>query len=133
MLVVYRRQGLVQPPWIRRLVYRFAPGGLEIQLTMQRVFWPTLFTSRTLQPVHVRPQYNDISVEQAEAPSETALLTAPTSRELALDPYVVNWRSRFDYVLLVGATDLLPQPGLGNDILRRVDGTRDMALFAITR
>lgn len=131
VLVVYSKQGGALPPWTRRLVYDFEPGNLAPLLTMdRRAFWPTLFTSRTLQPVHALPPYREISVEQAEGPPETAL-TAPTPRDLMFNPYMANWRGRFDYILLVGARDLAPQAEPGAGTLRRVDGGGDLALFAI--
>ena len=77
--------------WYRRLIYNFQPyDGFAPLLTIDRqAFWPTLFTSRTLQPVHVRPPYKAISVEQAMGPPDTAL-TALTKRDLELDPYMAD-------------------------------------------
>ena len=69
-------------------------------LLQQHAFWPTMFTSDTLQPVHVRPPYKALSVPQGMLPPATAL-TAPTARDLALSPYLADWRQNFDYVLLM--------------------------------
>jgi hypothetical protein len=95
---------------------RLPSGSLAPLLTIdKRALWPALFTSRTLQPVHVISPYRDIAVEQVVLPSYTALLH-PTARDLALNPYFVDWRSHFDYVLVLqpgrlkDEAPLLPQP-----------------------
>jgi hypothetical protein len=113
--------------------YHGGPITLVPLLTIDRqAFWPTLFASRTLQPLHVKPPFLDISVDQAEAPPVTALVR-PTQRTLTLTPYVRDWRSHFDYLLLVGAADLPPDLGLPPEALQRLDGTENFALFAIRK
>lgn len=133
-VIVVDDSAAVQPPSFRQRIFFHAEPGVPVPLlTMDRqAFWPTLFTSRTLQPVHVLPPYLAISVEQSMQPSTRALIH-PTVRDLQLTPYVRNWRQDFDYVLLVGAAAMPPEPALGSDVLRRVDATNDAVLFAIRK
>jgi hypothetical protein len=118
----------------RQLIYNFQPyDSFAPLLTIdRRAFWPTLFTSRTLQPVHVLPPYRSIAVEQAMGPPDTAL-TVPTERDLGLNPYMADWRTNFDYVLLGGASELTPQQGLVPGILKQLEGSEHWALFAIQK
>jgi hypothetical protein len=85
VLVVWHRGGAGRS--YRQLIYNFQPyDSFAPLLTVdRRAFWPTLFTSRTLQPVHVLPPYTAIAVEQAMGPPDTAL-TVPTERDLGLNP-----------------------------------------------
>jgi hypothetical protein len=46
---------------------------------------------------------------------------------------VRDWRSHFDYLLLMGAADLPPDLGLPPEALQRLDGTENFALFAIRK
>jgi hypothetical protein len=81
-------------------------------LLERRSLWPNLFADPSQQPVTVRPAFRAVV-----APSPLA--TAPFDQELASDdpspttranlPYLVNWRSRFDYVLVMQAGGM-PDP-----------------------
>jgi hypothetical protein len=134
VLVVWHRGAGGIGKWYRQLIYNFEPYDTFAPLLTvdRRAFWPTLFTSRTLQPVHVLPPYRAISVEQAMGPPDTAL-TAPTQRDLGLNPYMADWRTNFDYVLLGGAGELTPQQGLVPGILKQLEGSEHWALFAIQK
>jgi hypothetical protein len=68
------------------------------------------------------PPCRAIAVEQATGPPDTAL-TVPTERDLGLNPYMADWRTNFDYVLLGGASELTPQQGLVPGILRQLEGS----------
>jgi hypothetical protein len=117
------------PIW--RILYRYDPGMLPPLLTIDRqAFWPALFTSRTLQPVHVIPPYRAIAVEQIELPSYAAFLH-PTAHDLYLHPYFVDWRSHFDYVLVSQPGRLKDDAPLLPQLLRRVDGAEICTLYAI--
>lgn len=116
-----------------RLLYQPAEGSLAPLLTMERdAFWPTLFTSRTLQPLHVRPPYLAISVEQAEQPKLLAL-TAPGERDLWLTPYIKDWARTFDYVLVEGFRDTPETRTLIPGSLERLDGNSYATLFRIRK
>ncbi len=80
-------------------------------LLERHAFWPNLFSSRTLQPVHVQPRYRALSVEQGVLPT-VAELDAPTQADLEDRPYLKNWRNDFDYVLVMrpGALASRPDP-----------------------
>lgn len=115
----------------RRILYNFQPAGLAPLLTMDRqAFWPALFTSRTLQPVHVAPPYRAIAVEQAETPPHTAL-TRPTRRDVLLNPYIVNWRLQFDYILLCPSDDLLKLESSLSAALQLMNGNDICVLYKI--
>ena len=90
-----------------------------------------MFTSRTLQAVHVRPPYLKISVEQAEGPSYKAL-THPTERDLLLNPYLQDWQNGFDYVLVAGRMDLHAM-GVPEQMLQPVTITEAATLYRIRR
>ena len=120
-----------KPPFRDWLFYDFKPGSLAPLLTIdRRAFWPGLFTSRTLQPVHVRPAYRAIAVEQSVMPADTAL-TAPTEKDLLLNPYIGQWQQQFDYVLVWRPGEA--HRGLLPDRLRWVDGAGIAALYAVRR
>jgi hypothetical protein len=119
------------PIW--RILYDYDPGSLAPLLTIdRRAFWPALFTSRTLQPVHVISPYRDIAVEQVVLPSYTDFLH-PTARDLALNPYFVDWRSHFDYVLVLQPGRLKDNAPLLPHLLRRLDGAEICTLYAVER
>jgi hypothetical protein len=65
-------------------------------------------------------------------PSYTAFLH-PTARDLALNPYFVDWRSHFDYVLVLQPGRLKDKSPLLPQLLRRLDGAEIATLYAIER
>jgi hypothetical protein len=120
-------------PLLRRLLYAAPQYSFAPLLTIDRHgFWPSLFTSRTLQPVRVRPAYRALSVEQAENPPLSALAT-PTLRTLSLTPYILNWRSTFDFVLVEGRAERLVALGLTPQVLRLLESNGTYSLYAIQR
>jgi hypothetical protein len=119
------------PPRWQRLVYAPFPGSPAPLLTIDRqAFWPSLFTSRTLQPVHVIPPYRAIAVEQGEQPGWHALLE-PTVRDLSLSPYLTGWRGNFDYVM--AQPGVVPQGTPLDGMLRPLRETAVCSLYAVIR
>ena len=77
----------------------------------RQAFVPTLFTARGKQPLHVLPPWDMIAVAEG-MPAPVSFLTwfEPTPGQLYYSGYVVNWRARFDYVLVLNA-DMPAAPG----------------------
>ncbi|MEF0941652.1 hypothetical protein [Rhizobium sp. BR 362] len=67
-------------------------------------FVPTLFTAKGKQPLAVLPPWTDIAVPEGNLLS-VSVLDCPDSVESfsAFAPYLINWRQRFDFVLVVNA------------------------------
>jgi hypothetical protein len=119
-------------PESRGILYEIdATMHLPALLLLQRhAFWPNLFTSRNLQPVHVRPPYLALSVDQGPLPSAEDL-DAPPPAELRRLPYLLNWRGNFDYVLLMRPAALAAP--LDPDVLDPVDRADIAALYRVRR
>jgi hypothetical protein len=62
-------------------------------------FIPTLFSAVGKQPLRVLPPWSEIAVPEGNMPS-VDMLSAPATAEF---PYLTNWRTRFDYVLVLNA------------------------------
>lgn len=104
-----------------RVVARFATteyhlGSLVV--TERRAFIPTLFSSASQQPVAVLPPYDTLSARTGVPPDIRDLASAGRTPEaLRNAPYLPDWRSNFDYLLVLnaGAEPELPRllpPGL---------------------
>jgi len=77
-----------------------------LALIERRAFWPLLFTAPTKQPLKVLAPYNSIAVDEGMVPSYT-WLSAKARTSLPRDaPYLANWRSSFDYVIVLHAGKL---------------------------
>lgn len=76
-------------------------------------FVPTVFTAKGKQPLTVLPPWSDIAVPEGNLLS-VGLLDCPDEigTVSSFAPYLVNWRQRFDFILLVNA-----------DVEDRFDGT----------
>jgi hypothetical protein len=78
----------------------------------RRAFWPLLFADPGQQPMVVRPPYDRIAQPLGLLPHWQDLFANPSTPPEAADfPYLTDWRSRFDYVLLVGPKAAGPIPG----------------------
>lgn len=82
-------------------VERHFPSLLVIK---KQVFIPTLFSIPGQHALKVLPPWNEISVGSSNVPSMYEFLW-PDKINLRMDPYLLHWRSRFDYVLVLN-TDL---------------------------
>lgn len=75
-------------------------------LLERRSLWPNLFADPSQQPVTVRPAFRaSVAPEPfTPVPGYQELATPQLSpRKRATFPYLVNWQSRFDYVLVMQA------------------------------
>ena len=69
----------------------------------RRAFWPLLFADPGQQPLVVRPPYDRLAQPLGYAPPWQELFEdPPTPPQIAAFPYLDDWRTRFDYVLLQG-------------------------------
>lgn len=84
-------------------------------------FMPYLFTAPGKQPLQVRPPWNEIAVPET-IPFPADLINMPADR---LDPYMRDWKNRFDYVLVMNAdmeSPARPMPQMDNLHLLADDG-----------
>lgn len=74
-------------------------------VTIERhAFFPLLFSAPDKQPINVLAPYKAISVANGEVPRYQGLgFDRISPAELAAFPYVAQWQSRFDYVLVLNA------------------------------
>jgi hypothetical protein len=77
----------------------------------RRAFWPLLFADPSQQPLVVRPPYDQLAEPLGRAPPWQDLVgDPPTAAALADGRFLADWRSRFDYVLVVGPPPPAPTP-----------------------
>jgi hypothetical protein len=89
----------------------------------RRAFWPLLFADPGQQPLVVRPPYDRLSEPLgAAAPWQDLIDDPPTPPQLAAFPYLADWRTRFDYVLLLGPKAAGPTP-IGLRLIRADEAT----------
>jgi hypothetical protein len=81
--------------------YRHLP---TMAVPLAHAFVPTLFSARGKQPLVVLPPWSERSVPEGNLLS-TAVLSCPGPMALAesFTPYLVDWRSKFDFILVVNA------------------------------
>jgi hypothetical protein len=100
----------------------------------RHAFWPLLFSSEDKQPLEVLPPYKEISVSNGSLPLYQGLaLDDIPARDLKNFPYVANWRSRFDYVLVLNAGMAGDLRNFLPDRLEWLDQTGIAALFRIKK
>lgn len=100
-------------------------------LMQQHAFSPILFTDPSQQPIAVLPPYHKIATLDAEwGPPRCSLLVTP-SPESKRYPYLANWQSNFDYVLILDADEFPDCIYHLPDELKLVRWTNSGALFQI--
>ena len=103
-----------------------------LALIERRAFWPLLFTAPTKQPLKVLAPYSSIAVDEGVVPSYTWLSAGP-GLALPYDaPYLANWHSFFDYVIVLYAGKLPDAAHLRPDLLSPLVLTDVAALYRIT-
>jgi hypothetical protein len=118
--------------------WQHTPAGREIPLLFQtdlheaalllsehKAFWPSMFASASQQPIVVLPPYADLSTPIVGPP--------PNPLAASMFPIAPDWRSRFDYVLLLdagGEPDLTAWAGDRMDLISATDAA---ALFRIRK
>ncbi len=107
VLILQKRWSETEPTPTGRLLAGF-PGGRcaaerhfgSLLVMWRHVFIPTLFTVPGQQPLGVKAAWKAKSVPSSGIPFLDDMDT-PVAH--SFDPYLVNWRSKFDYVLLLNA------------------------------
>ncbi len=116
-------------PGLGRTAIMHLPG---LALIERRAFWPLLFTAPTKQPLKVLAPYSSIAVNEGVVPSYTWLSAGP-GLVLPYDaPYLANWESNFDYVLVLYAGKLPDAAHLLPGLLSPLVITDVAALYRIT-
>jgi hypothetical protein len=126
--------------------WQHTPAGREIPLLFQtdlheaalllsehKAFWPSMFASASQQPIVVLPPYADLSTPIVGPPPHSALSQPPNPLAASMFPIAPDWRSRFDYVLLLdagGEPDLTAWAGDRMDLISATDAA---ALFRIRK
>lgn len=92
--------------------YRLDGHLPALLLIERRAFWPLLFADQTQQPVIVRPPYDAVAHPLSESVYWPVLRRESfTSDDLQDARYLPDWRSKFDYVLLIDPPeDVMPLP-----------------------
>lgn len=84
-----------------------------LALIERHAFWPLLFADPSQQPVIVLPPYSRMADPIGQPTPWRNLSDNPaTPQELASYPYLAHWRTRFDYVLLIGPEPAQTPSGL---------------------
>lgn len=118
-----------------RVVARFATteyhlGSLVV--TERRAFIPTLFSSPSQQPMTVLPPYDALSARTGVPPDIRDLPPAGwTPVALANAPYLRDWQSNFDYLLVLNAGAEPDLPSLLPPGLEPLNVTGMAALFRV--
>ena len=100
----------------------------------RHAFWPNLFSSDDKQPIEVLPPFKEISDPNGSLPLYRGLaLDDIPAADLKNFPYVANWRSRFDYVLVLNAGVAGDLRNFLPDRLEFLDQTSIAALFRIKK
>lgn len=68
----------------------------------RKAFIPTLFTAAGKQPISVRVPYDSIAVREGILPGVESL-AATVDEQIPVPKYMKNWKSCFDYVLVLNA------------------------------
>src|ERR1700730_4451693 len=75
-----------------------------LAVPQRQAFVPSLFAKLGLQPVYVRPPWNEIASDDINIVSVHRLVgTSREALEAMHGGYVVPWRDRYDYALVVNA------------------------------
>jgi len=75
-----------------------------LAVPLAHAFVPTLFSAQGKQPLAVLPSWSDRSVPEGNLFS-TGVLSCPglMAEAASFTPYLVDWRSKFDFILVVNA------------------------------
>jgi hypothetical protein len=105
------------------------PGMLVIE---RDSIWPQLFTAATMQPLAVRPAYQNVTMGESLLPDYHALAFDDPPPAFTRDaPYLEHWPSKFDYVLIMAAGGVSDLPSLSPDLLDLIDRTDIAALMRV--
>jgi hypothetical protein len=125
------------PAWRARMpAHRRSSGDVDLFIhlpallvTERGSMWPLLFSNASKQPLQVRPEFAALTRPEGMPPPYAWLLAdapPPALRDLA--PYTVDWRQKFDFVLVLLAGGTRPLPP---DVLEPIATNDFTALYRI--
>jgi hypothetical protein len=107
------------------------PGLLVIE---RDSIWPQLFTAATMQPLAVRPAFRNVTMGESLLPDYHALAFDDPPPAFTRDaPYLEDWPSKFDYVLVMAAGGVGDLAALRPDRLELIDRTDIAALMRVRK
>jgi hypothetical protein len=114
-----------------REVYHFGSTAQSLAgfwVIERKMFWPLLFADPSQQPVRVVPPYDRLAVTSKSLTLEDKVLAAsPVPPEAVREaPYLVDWPSNFDFVLVVSVR-CAHRPGMFAALPLRLAGQADIA------
>ena len=96
--------GVPRSRYISTLGFPMYGHMAALVLIERRAFWPLLFADPSKQPLRVLEPYQELSNPAGGLPFLGGLQADSFSKsELKLFPYLADWRSQFDYVLVLNA------------------------------
>lgn len=123
--------------WRAGMIDGFRPTDSHMAALLvieRKAFWPLLFSVPNQHPIVVLPPYREISVRSGELPEYSLLAKDRLSEvEARFFPYLAEWATRFDYVLLLNSGAAPELAHFLPEKLQPVDATRMAALFRIRR
>lgn len=138
VLVVSLRRADNVAYWDGMPRHRFAFGmpsfmHLPAMLVIERdSIWPQLFTAATMQPLAVRPAYQDVAMGESLLPDYHALAFVDPPPAFTRDaPYLAHWPAKFDYVLIMAAGGVSDIASLRPDRLDLIDRADIAALLRV--
>jgi hypothetical protein len=95
-------------PFVRRIAGIYVANAHlpALILTERHAFWQLLFSARSQQPIEILPPYSQSAVAEMNwGPPDYELLKADWKQPdvQAKFPYLRDWRSKFDFVLVLNA------------------------------
>ena len=99
-------------------------------LIEHQAFWPLLFANPAQQPVRVVSPFAQISDPLGVPPDYTALFRSPSSEDLVEAPYLSDWQTHFDDVLVLDADGA---PNLAQRAPERLQRRTSVGLAALYR
>lgn len=120
--------------WLNAAYIKTYYHDAAILLPERHAFWPRLFTGLGKQPVVVNPAYAGLTAPEGELPDYHELGNdVPSEAAVSQAPYLRNWETKFDYVLLLAAGAAGDLSRLRPDRLEFVEQTEFAALFRVRR
>ncbi|WP_244626800.1 hypothetical protein [Bradyrhizobium ivorense] len=93
-------------------IYRLTEQVPALLVIERKAFWPLLYADPAQQPVTVLPPFDRIAHPLTEPIGWSVLTHEPYSAEsIQYARYLVDWRTNFDYVLLIDPPPEVPKVG----------------------
>jgi hypothetical protein len=106
----------------------------DLAIPWRRAFSPTLFTQPGKQPIKVLPPWDEIATDQGSPAFVNLLTHYDPDTDAYFNGFMANWRTRFDFVLLLSADRLSnPSEVLPNKNLRLVDDEGFIRLYEVIK